>query len=185
MDTNIPRMSIDWDRLDQDYREVRDALHPFEILEDDDYERFRLGWLTYGLIESTFRVTDDFEMNFGPQLQRAIPGSERYFLLVNLLSSIIVNPRENKYVPAHIADHIEAQPHPFRVIEVSLRNHAITNEFLDTWGRLHFLHGAHLILTNTEPTDEQLRQAMRTESTEIQQHWFAHWIRANAPSPTE
>ena len=166
-----------WDRLRKQLEALEIDLGDVEILNYEDFERYRLHMLTYGQISSDFEV----KLKRGALFLYSRPGTGAHIVndsLSEAYGKLGTLPRYLVQPTYNVGTLLDRARFAIERQELSLT-------FVDTWGRLLLLSTMHAVASGFE--EERLRamkQALKgsKNTVEIQKYWFAHWINQHAPS---
>ncbi|GBD47034.1 hypothetical protein METY_0247 [Methylopila sp. Yamaguchi] len=114
-------------------------------------------------------------------------GSMTRELWAGLAYEIGILVPESLKVPAHTAANVMDRMDVLQIAADAIAQRKMTQLFITAWARLHALYERYCMLSLTgEAGGVTIKQALAgmTKSVEVQKHWYAHWIRANAPSLT-
>jgi len=171
---------IDWQLISDIFEGIADDLGTFRNLSQEEYERARLSWLTYGLVKSEF--VRPFEEG-NPQIPPDGVQQQRWHMLAALALGSARSEGFAVLLPGHIQRHILSQRPDAEIIRNAISARYIDDEFLISWARINQLRGVQVAL---KPHALDLLQkkieGARAQSREIQQHWYARWLKKNAAS---
>ncbi len=176
--------NINWQAIEKQFINLCEMLFPFEIPTEEDIEHTKLHILTYGQIPSTYFT----KLQYGEAIY--INADEKYKKQqLEALKDVAVELGFIEDTRTHIPDYLKQSIPDYRhIINCGIAQKQISTEFLYAWARLNFLAGqyVHLIMHNEAAEDkfDQMLEGIR-QSTLINEHWYAHWVHANAPSLKE
>ena len=172
------KKSIDWETVGDILEGVAYALKSLAVLSDGDFEQLRRSWLTYGLVAS-----DAFS-----KFQRGTPpiwdkSGHRRAELVALVYGLSKTAEPTELLPGHIIRHMRSTRTNLEIVREGISDKRITTDFLIAWSRIFQLNGILEFMELGGKNDSTVEQALngaRASSTELQEVWFAHWIKTNA-----
>lgn len=173
-------MSVDWSKIRLKLRALERDLRGVVLLDYADLEAYRLHRLTYGQVSA-------------PRWRGISHGTAMY---IHAVGDKVVRDAwsglatelgwtHTSTLPKHIPPRHGGVDH-FQVIESAISNEQVSQEFLDSWARLHAAHARfHALAIQPDASgvvvDKIISGAMT--GVEVQEHWYAHWLnRAGALS---
>lgn len=173
---------LGWTRISEIFEEILSDLEPIQVLGPDDFNLFRLSRLTYGLIESP--LLD--KLNWGIAVCEAANADQSRHLAWEILAYELDFKSTSTRIPAPILSSLGPKIDHISVIRNAIKARHATNQFLISWGKIHELHARYLglIAWSDEPTklSRSAIVGMLNSSVEIQEYWYAHWLKVNALS---
>jgi hypothetical protein len=167
---------VDWAKLEQKLEELLWLIEPVQVLSSEDYRRFCLSHLTFGLIESDFMRGIDYGVCISPAGEDVDRRRSSFVRVLGDLGFSRSYPEGEYY---------SSEQDLVRLIRHCIESRQITTDFLLSWGRLNYLVGESNILFAQEPYfGKNLPSILGGlyESVVIQRHWYAYWINRHAPS---
>jgi hypothetical protein len=162
---------IDWDHLRWKFNWLDASLFAVRVPSQDLIEGHRLPELTYGQVESPLADLIEYGhvLHFDDDLTRET--------VDQMMMAIGRLPKPDG------KGGFERVRTPSDVIRDGLAKQVITPEFIEAWGQLSFYAGLTngLLLRDREAKSDFFRKLNSgLNTTVVQQHWYAHWIAANA-----
>jgi hypothetical protein len=173
-------MKIDWSYFANELRKMETTIGNVRILSTADFEQFKLSKLTYGHIESSFEAQLDYGYADFEHPKTDFLWHEQWKLVCRAVGA----PYEDKnpfppWVKFDRTCHLD-------VVRQAIQRQELSYEFIKSWGilnRAFAMHGA--LWMRSSESEEFLRADLKgftKDSLVVQRHWYAHWIKANAPS---
>lgn len=164
------RLEIAWPTIRAELDSIRAAIVPFRIASEREIELCKLSDMTHGLIAS--KLVDDWRR----KECIVILDKEKRERLIDV-AFILGFSDDDSFTN----DSLKGKSRPnWQRLDKIISTRAITTEFMNLWALLNFYFGVYLELYNgnEEAYRREFHQRMMGigDATEIQRHWYAHWV---------
>jgi hypothetical protein len=174
-------MKIDWAYFADELRKIELVAGKIRFLSTADFERMKLSKLTHGHIEeSSFAEQLAYGYSFFEHPKTGPLWRDQWYFVCRAMGA----PFEDED-PAPPFIKIDHTCH-LEVVRQAVQAQQLSQEFIRSWGLLNRAVSMYGALTMRYSESEQFLKAdlkgFFEDNLVVQMHWYAHWIKANAPT---
>jgi hypothetical protein len=170
---------VDWDNISCILSGIELVIQDLNLLSEADLEHELYSWLTYGLIPSDINSNSDICFSLSPLKQTL----GQIANMAMLAYGVARTPGAADALPTWLTKSMKGVRHDVDVAKNAIRTKTLSTEFLLAWARINQLYGLMEFMESGAFSVELSNRVDRNRITDltIKKHWYAHWIRENAP----